>query len=60
MLNNMELNKNLEQKLDQLLPRNRDLLKILLLEVENGSYSNYIEEKIRNEVREVVAAEVSK
>lgn len=56
----MELNRNLELKLNQLDPQNRDLLKLLLLEVENGSYNTYIEEKVRTEIREIVAAEVLK
>lgn len=58
--NEMELNRNLELKLDQLDPQNRDLLKLLLLEIENGSYNTYIEDKVRTEIREIVAAEVLK
>lgn len=58
--NEMELNRNLELKLDQLEPQNRDLLKLLLLEIENGSYNTYIEDKVRTEIREIVAAEVLK
>lgn len=54
----MELNRNLELKLEQLDMRNKDLLKMLLLEVENGAYNTYIEDKIRTEIREIVAAEV--
>jgi len=54
----MEINRNLEARLDELNPRNRDLLKFLLTEIENGSYQNYIEEKIRTEVRELVAEEI--
>lgn len=56
----MELNRNLEIKLNQLNTQNRDLLKMLLLEIENGTYKTYIEEKIRTEIREIVAAEVLK
>lgn len=54
----MELNRNLEQRLNQLEPRNRQLLKVLLLELETGGPNIYIEEKIRTEIREIVAAEV--
>ena len=56
----MEINRNLENKLNQLSSRNRDLLLLLLNEIENGSYSSYIEEKLRTEIREIVAAEVKK
>ncbi|MBU0903575.1 MAG: hypothetical protein KKF57_00145 [Firmicutes bacterium] len=56
----MEINKNLEARLNELEPRNRDLLMILLNEIEKGSYHTYIEDKIRNEVREIVAEEINK
>lgn len=56
----MEINRSLESKLNQLSSRNRDLLLLLLNEIENGSYATYIEDKMRTEIREIVAAEVKK
>lgn len=53
----MEINKNLEAKLGQLSTINNDLLRILLNEIEKGSSTLNIEEKMRNEIREIVAGE---
>jgi hypothetical protein len=54
------LNKELQSRLDQLEHPNKELLKKLLVDIEQISYKDEIRNNLRNHIREIVTMEMRK
>ncbi|MBZ5482403.1 MULTISPECIES: hypothetical protein [Priestia] len=54
------LNKELQLRLDQLEHPNKELLKKLLVDIEQISYKDEVRNNLRNRIREIVTMEMRK
>lgn len=55
-----ELNQELQNRLNELSDMNKQLLMMLLQNVEEGQIRQATEEKLRNKIRELVSMEVQR
>ncbi|WP_394530399.1 hypothetical protein [Priestia aryabhattai] len=54
------LNKELQSRLDQLEQPNKELLKKLLVDIEQITYKDEVRNNLRNHIREIVTVEMRK